>query len=350
MIGIFWNGEERRLRALWRLILQVVLALVLIVPLTVGISLAWVAQMIASGQVSPEQLTNPATVQALLTASPGVYVGQMVVQAFAVALSIAVAGRFLDRRRFADFGFHLGPAWWADLGFGLLLGALLITLIFLAELALGWVTITGTFVTRDPSVPFAMAILPPVVLFLVVGFYEELFSRGYQLTNLAEGLNLPALSPRAATIVAMVLSSMVFGLLHANNPNATFLSTLNVMLAGLFLATGYVLTGELALSIGLHITWNLIQGNLFGFPVSGGDFASATVIAVRQGGPALWTGGPFGPEGGLLGVAAMLLGVASIVLWVRLRRGRVALVESIAAPPVRPGTIVEAEQVGAQPA
>jgi uncharacterized protein len=130
-----------------------------------------------------------------------------------------------------------------------------------------------------------------------------------------------------------VLSSAFFGYLHAANPNATLLSTFNVALAGLMLGFGYVLTGELAIPIGLHVTWNLFQGAVFGFPVSGLRVGGATFLSIDQGGPALWTGGSFGPEGGLLGPAAMVAGVLLTALWVRLRRGRVAIHTPIAQGP-----------------
>jgi hypothetical protein len=99
------------------------------------------------------------------------------------------------------------------------------------------------------------------------------------------------------------------------------------------LGFGYVLSGELAIPIGLHITWNLFQGAVYGFPVSGFGPFGATFLATEQGGPKLWTGGSFGPEGGLLGPAAMLLGILLISLWIRLRQGKISLHSPIAEGP-----------------
>jgi membrane protease YdiL (CAAX protease family) len=251
----------------------------------------------------------------------------------AVLLSVWLAGRFLDRRPFADFGFHLGRGWWLDLSFGMTLGALLMTLIFLIELAFGWITITGALQSLVPGAPFVLAILIPTTLFLCVGVYEELLFRGYQLRNVAEGLNFPKVGPRNAVILAWVLSSSFFGYLHASNPNATLLSTVNIVLAGLMLGLGYVLTGELAIPIGLHITWNFFEGSVFGFPVSGLHPLGAAFLSTDQGGPILWTGGPFGPEAGLLGPAAMILACLLTVLWVRLRGGELSIHTAIAEGP-----------------
>ena len=116
-----------------------------------------------------------------------------------------------------------------------------------------------------------------------MGVYEELVFRGYQLRNMAEGLNQPGLSPRAAVLAAWVLSSLLFGVLHALNPNAGVMSTVNIVLAGLMLGAGYLLTGELAVPIGLHVAWNFFQGNVFGFPVSGLTPIGATFISTQQG-------------------------------------------------------------------
>lgn len=108
---------------------------------------------------------------------------------------------------------------------------------------------------------------------------------------------------------------------------------MNLVLAGIFLGLGYVLTGELAISIGLHITWNFFQGPVFGFPVSGGASA-ASFIGIQQLGPDWVTGGAFGPEAGAIGLAAMLLGSLLIVLWVKRIHGAAGLRDQLAVYPL----------------
>jgi uncharacterized protein len=117
--------------------------------------------------------------------------------------------------------------------------------------------------------------------------------------------------------------------MHIFNPNSTLVSTFNLFLAGLLLGFGYILTRQLALPIGLHITWNFFQGNVFGFPVSG-QMAGPTFIAIEQGGPDLMTGGAFGPEAGLLGILVMVLGIILIYAWVKIYHGRVDLKTDLA--------------------
>lgn len=334
ILSVFWNYEQRRLRAFWRLglhtALLVLLALFLAIPL--GIAMILVAR--ARG-VDVSSLTSLGS-----TASVPFTVISTLVELAVLVGAAWLASWFLDRRRFADFGLHLGPSWWIDFGFGLALGGVLMSLIFAVEAAAGWVTITGTLQASpsDPgaalALPFGAGILLSVFRYVGVGISEEMLSRGYHLKNLAEGLNFRPFGPRGAIILAALLSSAVFGVLHAANPSASAISTFNIFLAGLFLASGYVLTGELAIPIGLHITWNFFQGNVFGFPVSGTQ-AGTTFIAVEQGGGDLVTGGAFGPEAGLIGIAAMILGSVLTVLWVRVRYGRASLWKDLATPELR---------------
>ena len=328
-MGLFAEEGTGRPRAAWRLLFQYCAYRVVALLLVNLLALAWLLtrpgrEMGASGELDASSLSG----------SPALPLIGGIAALMGVLLSVWLAGRFLDRRSFRDFGFHLGGGWWLDFCFGMALGALLMSAIFLVELGFGWITITGAFRTLLPGTPFALAILLPATLFFCVGVYEELLFRGYQIRNAAEGLNLPVVGPRNAVILAWILSSAFFGYLHADNPNATLLSTVNIALAGLMLGLGYVLTGELAIPIGLHLSWNFFQGNVFGFAaVSGLEPVGATFLSTEGGGPGLWTGGPFGPEAGLLGPAAMILGSLLIACWVRLRNGKLAIHTPIAGGP-----------------
>jgi membrane protease YdiL (CAAX protease family) len=206
----------------------------------------------------------------------------------AALVSILLATRFLDKRQFSDTGIFLKKNWWVDLGFGLLLGASLMAFIFLVEYAAGWITINETLYRDNPSQPFQVAFIQPVLLAVLVGIAEELMFRGYLLLNLAEGFNLRRIGPRWALVSAWLLTSAVFGIAHLITPNATIISSIYITLIAIWLGLGYVLTGSLAIPIGIHITWNLFQGYVFGFPVSGGRDFSTTFILIEQGGPELW--------------------------------------------------------------
>ena len=320
----FLDGSTGRLRALWRLGIQY-WAYWVLVQLFFGLLVVPLLLAVWGGPNGSDGLDTSVSsdyyaVVPLLSRVAGLAVA---------ILTVWLAGRFLDRRPFSAFGFRLGAGWWLDLLFGMVLGALLITAVFLVELGLGWVEVTGSFETHGGA-PFLIAILFPAATFLCVGISEETVFRGYQLKNAAEGLNHPALGPRGAILLAWFLSSVFFAVLHANNPNATLISTLNIVLAGLMLGFGYVLSGELAIPIGLHITWNFFQGAVYGFPVSGFGAFGPTLLTTQQDGPELWTGGPFGPEGGLLVPGIMLLGMSLIALWTRLRTGKVSLHTPIA--------------------
>ncbi|MEA4909740.1 MAG: type II CAAX endopeptidase family protein [Anaerolineaceae bacterium] len=335
--NFFWNEAEHRLRMFWRLALYMLILGVFFLAsnVLIGFGLILVAQ--ARGLLvldDPQQLSMVLT--QLMVEDPLFQAATMAATLFSIFGATWLAGFLLDRRPLKDFGFHFNRRWWADLGFGMALGALLMVLIFATELALGWIRVTGTLSSPDGAA-FWPSILQGLFGFICVAIYEELFSRGYLLRNLAEGLRLPAWGSRGALIVALLLSSSVFGALHLGNPNASLVSTVLLVAAGIFLALGYVLTGELGIAMGLHLTWNFFQGRVFGFPVSG-TAPGASFIQIQQGGPDVLTGGAFGPEAGLIGLAAILLGCELILVWVRWQYGQAKLQDRLAEyqPPVKP--------------
>ena len=120
----FRNPLEHRPRAVWRLLSQIILLLVIS-----GLS---ALAVVAISRVSYSGMGDA------VAASPLLSITTSVVGFAAVVASIWLAGRFLDRRPFSGFGLRVSEkGWWSDLGFGLFLGALLMTCIFLAELSAG---------------------------------------------------------------------------------------------------------------------------------------------------------------------------------------------------------------------
>jgi uncharacterized protein len=100
--NLFWNARERRLRAGWRLLVFLVIVfLVAAVDGRVRAGLAGRLLDLYEGRV-----------RALLFA-------------LLIAAALYLASRVLDHRRMSDYGFHFRRKWWTDLGFGLVLGAML---------------------------------------------------------------------------------------------------------------------------------------------------------------------------------------------------------------------------------
>jgi membrane protease YdiL (CAAX protease family) len=220
-----------------------------------------------------------------------------VVMLFSITTSIFVARQFLDRRPIVSLGLKLSPQAFYDILTGIVITFFQMGLVYGVEIALGWTKFEGFAWQTEGSLAVAGGAGIWLVIFLIVGWQEELLSRGYHLQTLESGLNL---------FWAVLISSFVFGVLHLGNPNASWISTLGIVLAGLFLALPYILTRQLWLSIGLHIGWNFFEGVVFGFPVSG--LETYRLLRHTVSGPDLWTGGAFGPEAGLLVIPAILLG------------------------------------------
>ena len=139
--------------------------------------------------------------------------------------------------------------------------------IFVVELAMGWITIDGMFVTLMPF-PFIAAFLLFLIQMTLVGTYEELVFRGFQIKNIAEGLSVGSNSGRTALLLAWVVTSILFGLIHAMNPGATVGTTLKITIAG-------VLPGP-ALPV------NRRTGHLDWRPMSPGTSSRATYLASRS--------------------------------------------------------------------
>jgi membrane protease YdiL (CAAX protease family) len=308
---LFWNPDELRLRALFR------------VPATAGLLLLAVTLI----------LSLVGAVNGFL-GLPSIF--PQVVAFSLVTVALVALAWFVDRRRIRDMGLGLDRQWGLDLTVGLAVGAVMVSVAVGLLVAVGVASVDTTYAVENPDFSFnagstLVGVVYGLLFFTVFATLEEVLVRGYLLVNIAEGVRRFSPTDRRAVIGAIVGTAILFGLLHAANPGGTALSLVNITVAGLFFGVAYAATDRLAFPIGAHIGWNFTVGTLFGMPVSGLRTDSA-VLSVEPNGPALVTGGSFGPEGGVAMLLGLGVGVAVFVWWVRRQYGTLAINERIAIP------------------
>jgi len=184
--------------------------------------------------------------------------------------------------------------------------------------ALGWGTlllaiapmvITGALHPQFWLAPrsWGLALLALITLaFFTLGL--ELAFRGYLFVRL-----IAAIGPVAATI----LLSLLYALLSAFRPNATWLSISITFLMGVWFSAAYLRTHALWVGWGLHFAWDAAMAVVFGLPIAGYPSYSS-LITTTVSGPVWFTGGAYGPEGAALTLVVVL---ASMAMLYRMTRG-----------------------------
>lgn len=289
MSTLFYNTEESRLRSGWRIALFLIIFW--ISSATVFILRPLLGNVSKSGFIRDYSLLI------------------ILILAIAATLAVTLSRKFFDKENVVSLGLTRSRKAIKDVAFGFGLSGFMALLFFVTLLTTNLIAFNGINFTTNPleGEPFDfvsyMSIMSLGSLFLILleniltGYWEELVFRGYILQNMAHGLGWP---------IAIGASCIIYGLIHAANPNAGLLSTLIIMLFGFLRIYGYLSTKMLWLSIGMHIGWNFFQGAIFGFAASGHQKAHLIDITILPGREWL-TGGEFGPEGSVVIIPIILL-------------------------------------------
>jgi membrane protease YdiL (CAAX protease family) len=216
--------------------------------------------------------------------------------AAAVLASYSAYVRVIEKRAVIELGR-------ADVLKGLGLGALVGAMLFCTTMLIMWCSgawvYTGMHAWSEIIYPLAGA--------LVAAVLEETLIRGVLFRILEESLG---------SWIALALSALIFGLLHAFNPGASLVSTAAIALeAGILLAAAYMYARTLWFVIGLHFAWNFTEGGIFATSVSGGKVEG--LIGVQFSGSDMLTGGKFGPEASLVAVLVCLAAGIGFILLAR---------------------------------
>lgn len=209
--------------------------------------------------------------------------------------------RFVNKKSVRNLGFSRSRQ---DLLFGLGLGALAITLVFIILLGTGQISLETSLLRPEFSI-YSFTFL---LIFIIGAVFEEIFFRGYIMRTMGDRGN--------AKWVIYLVSALFFSVVHGANPNVSILGLVNILLVGLLFAYMFDVTKRLWLPIGYHFTWNYFQGNIFGFPVSGLEPHGIYQVDTSVGND-LITGGTFGIEGGLLATLVLILSFVAVKTYYR---------------------------------
>ncbi len=227
-----------------------------------------------------------------------------------VLIAMALLKRYINHRDIRGYGFNLSRQWGADALAGFVLGVFLVAGLFVIEYQRGGIQIIGTW-TDAAAVPIVLQVGILVFGWIALSVWEETLFRGIFITNAVEGLASRGLSGRAATLGALLSSSVVFGFGHGisgaiSTGDSLLYALVMTAISGVLYGWAYLLSGELAFPIGLHTGVNLTTTMLISssgstypkvveYSVSGGSIGFNTsdpvsLLPVYVGGILLITG------------------------------------------------------------
>lgn len=302
---VFINNKHQ-FRAGWRITAYFVLLFILFIP--AAFMLTWASNTFKE---------TPLIKEAINTA----------ISAIVVGLSAFILLRFLDKRKFVSIGLMLNPQAWKELGWGLLIGFLMLSTAVGLMWSLGYEEIK---ISPNGAGYLFMGFLGNILLYIAVGFNEEILFRGYVFQAFIEGTN---------KWIPLIILSVLFGFAHFFNPNFSWFGFVNIVLAGVLLSLAYIQTKSLWLPIGIHIAWNFTQGYVWGLPVSGTTVVMPLTVS-QETGPDFITGGTFGPEGGAACTLVCL--AACVFVWKFFKPSEEmekVVAEAMAVEPFKPAEI-----------
>jgi uncharacterized protein len=204
-----------------------------------------------------------------------------------VIIAPALVMAKIERRAFDCYGLPLGKAFGRLFWQGMLWGIGSLTLLMLA-LRMSHAFYFGSLALHGARLlKFALFW---AVFFLIVGIYEEFFTRGYTQFTLSDGIGFWP---------AAILLSLGFGALHLGNPGETWVGLLGVVVIGLFFCLTLRRTGTLWFAVGFHTSWDWGESYFYSVADSGGKAPGHLLNSSLQG-PVWLSGGSVGPEGSIL--------------------------------------------------
>lgn len=234
----------------------------------------------------------------------------------AVVTAIVVSKWVLGSIGLWECGFKVNKNSGRELLTGLMVGTLIMFTLFLIVLTCGWMEIKGFAWNKRDWGSILKDFSLAVSYMAAVAVTEELFFRGYFLQMFEKFLNLNA---------AVIVSSIIFALVHLLNPGIAGIDLIFVVishtLAAILIAMSFITSRNLWAPVGIHFAWNLMEYYLLG--LTGINANEAVFLVTKITGPKLWVGIPgtaFGPESSITGIIVL---ISFIVVFLRINKLKV---------------------------
>ncbi len=167
-------------------------------------------------------------------------------------------------------------------------------------------------INKDIAISFSgidiVYLLVAAVVVYIQSSAEELVCRGYMHMALRE---------RYGIIIAALINSGLFALLHISNPGITWISIGEIFVIGLTLTVCVECLDSLWMAFAIHAAWNYTQNIILGLPNSGlvSEKAIFHLDAAKE---SIFYSIDFGLEGGITSIIVCAL--AGIILYVIARK------------------------------
>lgn len=221
---------------------------------------------------------------------------------------------FIEKRRIQEIGFKINKGFFNRYLVGILIGLLMMSFITLVIVMSGNAQIYKGKLSSKLIPSFIIL----VFAWLIQGASEEVMMRGYMM---------PVIGKKYNVAIAIIITSCYFAILHLANNGIDRLSMLNLILFGIFAAFYTIYTEDIWGICAIHSAWNMAQGNLYGFLVSGNPIMVGSIFNTLSNNKNIINGAAFGPEGGLV-VTIVLVLSTSIIIFLSKKKQRAICIKN----------------------
>lgn len=182
-----------------------------------------------------------------------------IVKLICTTISVFIVIKAADESDIVTLGLRLNRRGFSDFLFGFAIVFLIFAIEFLVYLAAGWLKVEYAAWESRSFASVFWNLIAVLLIFIFVGWSEELLSRGFHLRIVSKGLNRP---------LGIILSSAIFAYSHRSNLGITKSDLFFIFIFGVIMCFAYLRSGQLWLAMGIHAGWDFFVTIFWGVPIS----------------------------------------------------------------------------------